>query len=329
MARRDRRRDVAVAWRALAFAATLAPDGRPSGVGADPDQPASRSPSDRPQPGPADPAGQPPHRHPPPGRGDPLVGPARRRPGAQRAPPAGSPVRRPDPDHPARRVADREQRSAGDGDRAADRAVDPRRAPRRERLRPRLAGRRGVPGVHGPALSPAARDGSAPSGSWPSWCSPSRPISSSGALAPRPSRCSPRSSRTRTSVRFRPPPPQDRERLNVLLIGVDSAPGRTEALTDSLIVVSLDPVGRTVSMVSIPRDLASDPARQRQHLRPEDQLADELRRPPPEAVPGRRDPDAREGGRGAARDPDPLLREGRPGAGSSRWSTRSAGSTST
>ena len=55
------------------------------------------------------------------------------------------------------------------------------------------------------------------------------------------------------------PPPADRERLNVLLIGVDSAPGRTEALTDSMIVVSLDPVGRTVSMVSIPRDLASVP----------------------------------------------------------------------
>ena len=55
------------------------------------------------------------------------------------------------------------------------------------------------------------------------------------------------------------PPPADGERLNVLLVGVDSAPGRTEALTDTLIVVSLDPVGRTVSMVSIPRDLASVP----------------------------------------------------------------------
>lgn len=55
------------------------------------------------------------------------------------------------------------------------------------------------------------------------------------------------------------PPPLDGERLNVLLIGVDSAPGRSEALTDSLIVVSLDPIGRTVSMVSIPRDLAGVP----------------------------------------------------------------------
>lgn len=55
------------------------------------------------------------------------------------------------------------------------------------------------------------------------------------------------------------PQPGQNERLNVLLIGVDSGPGRTEALTDSLIVVSLDPVGRTVTMVSIPRDLAGIP----------------------------------------------------------------------
>ena len=55
------------------------------------------------------------------------------------------------------------------------------------------------------------------------------------------------------------PPPTAKDRLNVLLIGVDSGPGRTEALTDSMIVVSLDPVGRTVSMLSIPRDLANVP----------------------------------------------------------------------
>ena len=55
------------------------------------------------------------------------------------------------------------------------------------------------------------------------------------------------------------PPPADGQRLNVLLIGVDAAPGRTEALTDTMMVVSLDPVGRTVSMVSVPRDLAGVP----------------------------------------------------------------------
>lgn len=55
------------------------------------------------------------------------------------------------------------------------------------------------------------------------------------------------------------PLPADNERLNVLLVGIDSAPGRTEALSNSMIVVSLDPVGRTVSMVGIPRDLANVP----------------------------------------------------------------------
>ena len=55
------------------------------------------------------------------------------------------------------------------------------------------------------------------------------------------------------------PQPGRNERLNVLLIGIDSGPGRTEALTDSLIVVSLDPVGRRVTMLSIPRDLAGIP----------------------------------------------------------------------
>lgn len=49
------------------------------------------------------------------------------------------------------------------------------------------------------------------------------------------------------------------ERLNLLLIGLDAAPGRTQTLTDSLIVVSIDPVGETVSMVSVPRDLVDVP----------------------------------------------------------------------
>ena len=48
-------------------------------------------------------------------------------------------------------------------------------------------------------------------------------------------------------------------RVNVLLIGVDSGVGRNTALTDTMIVASLDPVGRTVSLVSIPRDLVDVP----------------------------------------------------------------------
>src|SRR5256885_4122173 len=55
------------------------------------------------------------------------------------------------------------------------------------------------------------------------------------------------------------PGPGDRERLNILLMGVDSGGKRAHALTDTLIVVSLDPVGRHVSMISIPRDMVNVP----------------------------------------------------------------------
>ena len=43
--------------------------------------------------------------------------------------------------------------------------------------------------------------------------------------------------------------------LNVLVLGLDAAPGRTTILTDTMMVVSFDPVGKTASMVSLPRDL--------------------------------------------------------------------------
>jgi LCP family protein required for cell wall assembly len=49
------------------------------------------------------------------------------------------------------------------------------------------------------------------------------------------------------------------ERVNVLLVGLDSAPGRTTELTDTMLVVSLDPVGGRSAMVSIPRDLYGVP----------------------------------------------------------------------
>jgi LCP family protein required for cell wall assembly len=48
-------------------------------------------------------------------------------------------------------------------------------------------------------------------------------------------------------------------RINVLLIGMDSGVGRNTALTDTMIIVSLDPVAKTVSMVSIPRDMVDVP----------------------------------------------------------------------
>jgi LCP family protein required for cell wall assembly len=49
------------------------------------------------------------------------------------------------------------------------------------------------------------------------------------------------------------------ERVNVLLVGVDSAPGRTTQLTDTMLVVSLDPDGVRSAMISLPRDLYGVP----------------------------------------------------------------------
>jgi len=49
------------------------------------------------------------------------------------------------------------------------------------------------------------------------------------------------------------------ERVNILLVGVDSAPGRTTALTDTMLVVSLDPNGTRSAMISVPRDLYGTP----------------------------------------------------------------------
>lgn len=49
------------------------------------------------------------------------------------------------------------------------------------------------------------------------------------------------------------------ERVNILLVGVDSAPGRTTALTDTMMVVSLDPGGSASAMISVPRDLYGAP----------------------------------------------------------------------
>ena len=44
------------------------------------------------------------------------------------------------------------------------------------------------------------------------------------------------------------------ERVNVLLVGVDALPTRGTQLTDTMLVVSLDPRGRHSAMISIPRD---------------------------------------------------------------------------
>lgn len=44
------------------------------------------------------------------------------------------------------------------------------------------------------------------------------------------------------------------KRITFLLLGIDSDPTRPEALTDTIMVVSIDPVAHTAAMVSVPRD---------------------------------------------------------------------------
>ncbi len=56
-----------------------------------------------------------------------------------------------------------------------------------------------------------------------------------------------------------PSPPPTLGRFTVLLLGVDSGPNRSEALTDTMIVASLDPIAGAVSMVSVPRDTVDVP----------------------------------------------------------------------
>jgi LCP family protein required for cell wall assembly len=44
------------------------------------------------------------------------------------------------------------------------------------------------------------------------------------------------------------------ERLNILLLGTDAAPGREAVLTDVILLVSIDPADETAVMISVPRD---------------------------------------------------------------------------
>jgi LCP family protein required for cell wall assembly len=44
------------------------------------------------------------------------------------------------------------------------------------------------------------------------------------------------------------------ERMNILLIGYDSGPGRVDENTDTLMVATIDPASRTAGLISIPRD---------------------------------------------------------------------------
>ena len=55
------------------------------------------------------------------------------------------------------------------------------------------------------------------------------------------------------------PVPRSGERINILVVGIDKTPDRTATLTDTMMVASLDPVGGTASIVSIPRDMVFVP----------------------------------------------------------------------
>jgi LCP family protein required for cell wall assembly len=56
-----------------------------------------------------------------------------------------------------------------------------------------------------------------------------------------------------------PPVEEQPGRINVLLTGIDSSETRNHALTDTLIVVSIDRATKDVAMISFPRDIARFP----------------------------------------------------------------------
>jgi LCP family protein required for cell wall assembly len=54
-------------------------------------------------------------------------------------------------------------------------------------------------------------------------------------------------------------PPTASSRINILLTGIDSAAGRAHSLTDTLLVISVNPVDNSVVMLSMPRDVSNFP----------------------------------------------------------------------
>jgi polyisoprenyl-teichoic acid--peptidoglycan teichoic acid transferase len=54
-------------------------------------------------------------------------------------------------------------------------------------------------------------------------------------------------------------PPTRVARINVLLTGIDSGPGRNHSLNDTIIVASIDPESHSVAMLSFPRDISNFP----------------------------------------------------------------------
>ena len=94
------------------------------------------------------------------------------------------------------------------------------------------------------------------------------------------------------------PPWDGKERLNILLIGADQRPSEGTFNTDTLIVVSIDPVTQKVAMFSLPRDTVDVPippgrrATLRAALHAQDQRLVDLDPPPLRPLPGQQE-DAR------------------------------------
>lgn len=72
--------------------------------------------------------------------------------------------------------------------------------------------------------------------------------------APTPGPGDPKATSTPPSYRW-----DGTSRISFLLLGIDSSPWRSEALTDTILVISIDPVAHTASMVSVPRDTGDMP----------------------------------------------------------------------
>jgi polyisoprenyl-teichoic acid--peptidoglycan teichoic acid transferase len=98
---------------------------------------------------------------------------------------------------------------------------------------------------------------------------------------------------------FATPPPSDEpsalpsvvpsagpQRISILLMGVDSGVGRSTALTDTMIVASLDPITRTVSMISIPRDMVNVPLPDGRQFKEKINSLDAFARHNPKQFPG-------------------------------------------
>jgi LCP family protein required for cell wall assembly len=53
------------------------------------------------------------------------------------------------------------------------------------------------------------------------------------------------------------PPPSASSRINILFTGVDSGTGRDHALTDTMLIASIDPTTKAVVLISFPRDISN------------------------------------------------------------------------